>query len=84
MKRMIAGLLLLIGLGTGTMFAEDGWSRRDIRRDETERRIAHDRSERRRDLYVGNYAGARHEKRQIRHAYHDLNRDRRDLYWNRR
>jgi len=52
MKRMIAGVLLLIGLGAGTMFAEDGWrDRRDIRRDEA--RIVHDRRELRRDLYYG-------------------------------
>ncbi len=32
MKRMIAGVLLLIGLGAGTLFAEDGYRReRDIR-----------------------------------------------------
>jgi hypothetical protein len=48
MKRMIAGVLLLIGLGAGTMFAEDGYwrDRRDIRRDEV--RIAHNRRELRR------------------------------------
>ena len=80
MKRMIAGVLLLIGLGAGTMFAEDG--RRDIRRDEA--KVAHDRRELRRDLYHGNYAGARHERRELRHEYRDLNRDRRDLYWERR
>jgi hypothetical protein len=84
MKRMIAGVLLLIGLGAGTMFAEDGhWrERRDIRRDDA--RIAHHRRELRRDLYSGNYAGARHERRELRREYRDLNRDRRDLYWNRR
>ncbi len=83
MKRIIAGVLLLVGLGAGTMFAEDGWrDRRDIRRDEA--RISHDRWERRRDLRYGNYAGARHETREIRRDYHDLNHDRRDLYWDRR
>jgi hypothetical protein len=83
MKRMIAGVLLLIGLGAGTMFAEDGWQdRRDIRHDEA--RIAHDRWERRRDLDYGNYAGARHETREIRREYRGLNRDRRDLRWDRR
>jgi hypothetical protein len=80
MKRMIAGVLLLIGLGAGTMFAEDG--RRDIRRDEA--KVAHDRRELRRDFYHGNYAGARHERRELRHEYRDLNRDRSDLYWERR
>jgi len=35
MKRTIAGVLLVLGLGAGTMFADDGWrDRRDIRRDE--------------------------------------------------
>ncbi len=84
MKRMIAGVLLLIGMGAGTMFAGDGYwrDRRDIRRDEV--RIAHDRRELRRDLYYGNYAGARHEQRELRHEYRDINRDRRDLYWDRR
>jgi hypothetical protein len=83
MKRMIAGILLLIGLGVGTMFAEDGYRReRDIRRDEA--KIAHDRWELRRDLYYGNYAAARHERKELRREYRDLNRDRRDLYWDRR
>ena len=83
MKRMIAGLLLLIGLGAGTMFAEDSYRReRDIRRDEA--KIAHDRWELRRDLYYGNYRAARHERKELRREYRDLNRDRRDLYWDRR
>ena len=83
MKRMIAGVLLLIGLGAGTMFAGDGYRReRDIRRDEA--KIAHDRWELRRDLYYGNYAAARHERKELRREYRDLNRDRRDLYWDRR
>lgn len=78
MKRTIAGVLLLIGLGVGTMFADDGYwrDRRDIRRDEA--RIAHDRRELRRDLDYGNYGAARHERRELRHEYRDLNRDRRD------
>jgi hypothetical protein len=83
MKRMIAGVLLLMGLGAGTMFAEDGWRyRRDIRRGEA--KIAHDRRELRRDLYHGNYAAARHERRELRREYRDMHQDRRDLYWNRR
>jgi hypothetical protein len=83
MKRMIAGVLLLIGMGAGTMFASDGWrDRRDIRRDEV--RIAHERRELRRDRYCGNYAAARDERSELRHEYRDLNRDRRDLYWDRR
>ena len=84
MKRMIGGVLLLIGLGAGTMFAEDGYwrDRRDIGRDEA--RIAHDRRELRRDLYHGKYAAARHERKELRREYRDLNRDRRDLYWDRR
>jgi hypothetical protein len=81
MKRMIAGVLLLIGMGAGTVFANDG-DRRDIHRDES--RIARDRRELRSDLYYGNYAAARHERKQLRHEYRDLNRDRRDLDWNRR
>ena len=83
MKRKIAGVLLLIGLGAGTMFAEDGWhDQRDIRRDEA--KIAHDQREMRRDLYRGNYAAARHERQELRHEYRDVNRDRRDQYWDRR
>jgi len=82
MKRTLAGILLLVGLGTGTVFAEDGWrDRRDIRRDEA--RIAQDRRELRRDLYNGNYRAARHERRELRGEYRDVNRDRRDLYWDR-
>lgn len=76
MKRMIAGVLLLMGLGAGTMFADDGWrDRREIRHDEV--RTARDRHEIRGDLYCGNYGAARHERRALR-------RDRRDLYWDRR
>ena len=90
MKRMIAGVLLLIGLGAGTMFAEDSYRReRDIRRDEA--KIAHDRWELRRDLYYGNYAAARHERKELKREfrdldrdYRDLNRERRDYYWDRR
>jgi hypothetical protein len=84
MKRMIAGVLLLIGLGAGTVVADDGYGRdrRDIRHDGA--RIARDRRDLRRDLYYGNYAAARHERRELRHEYRDLNRDRRDLYWERR
>jgi hypothetical protein len=76
MKRTIAGILFLVALGAGTMFAEDGYGRdrRDIRRDQA--KIAHDRRELRRDLYYGNYAAARHEKRELRGEYRDLNRDR--------
>jgi hypothetical protein len=84
MKRLIAGVLLMVGLGTGTMFASDGYwhDRRDVRRDEV--RIAHDRRELRRDRYYGNYQGARREERALRHEYRDLGRDRRDMYWDRR
>ncbi len=88
MKRMIAGVLLLIGLGAGTVSAESGYwrDRRDIRRDirRDEAKIAHDRWELRRDLYYGNYAGARHERKELRREYRDLNRDSRELYWDRR
>jgi hypothetical protein len=70
MKRTIAGVLLLIGLGAGTMFAEDGWrDRRDIRRDEA--KIARDRRELRRDHDHGNYRTARHERKELRRDYRD-------------
>jgi len=83
MKRTIAGVLLLIGMGAGTTFADDGWrERRDIRHDEV--RIAHDGRELRRDLYYGNYGAARRERRELRREYRDLSRDRRDLYGDRR
>ena len=84
MKRMIAGVLLMIGMGAGTMFASDGYwrDRHDIRRDEG--RIARDHREIRRDVYLGNYAGARQQRRALRYEHRDLNRDRRDLYWDRR
>jgi hypothetical protein len=89
MQRM-TGVLLLIGLGAGTMFADDAYRReRDIRRDEA--KIAHDRWELRRTLYFGDYADAEHEQRELRREYRDLdpdyrdlNRDRRDSYWDRR
>ena len=84
MKRMIAGALLVVAMGAGTMFAEDGYwrDRRDMRRDEA--KIAQDRRELRRDLYYGNYRAARHERRELRREYRDLKRDRRGLYWDRR
>jgi len=84
MKRVIPGVLLVVGLGAGTMFAEDGYwrDRRDIRRDEA--RIAQDQRELRRDFYYGSYWAARNERRELRREYRDLNRDRRDLYWDRR
>jgi hypothetical protein len=83
MKRMIAGVLLLVGLGAGTMFADDGWrGRRDLRHDEA--RVAENRRELRRDLYCGEYGVARHERRELRREYRDVNRDRRDLYGDRR
>jgi hypothetical protein len=80
MKRTIVGVLLVLGLSAGTMVADDGWrGRRDIRNDEA--KIAHDQRELRRDLYYGNYGAARHERRELRHEYRDVNRDRRDSYW---
>jgi len=84
MKRIITGVLIVLALGAGTMFAGDGYwhDRRDIRRDEA--RIARDRRELRHDLYDGNYGAARHERRELRRDYRDLNRNRRDSYWDRR
>jgi hypothetical protein len=80
---MMTGVLLLIGLGAGTMFAEGGYRReRDIRRDEA--KIARDRWELRRALYYGNYATAQHERKELRREYRDLDRDRRDSYGDRR
>ena len=77
MKRAIAGILLLVGIGVAPALAGDG-DRRDTRHDEA--KIAHDRRELRRDLYYGNYAAARHERRELRREYRDLHRDRRELY----
>jgi len=78
MKRTIAGLLLLLGMGSGTLLAQGGYGlRRDIRHDD--RKIAHDRRELRRDLRNGNYAAARHERRELRREYRDLRQDRREL-----
>jgi len=83
MKRTIAGILLVIAMGAGTMFADDYWrDRRDIRRDEA--KIAHERRELRRDLYDRDYRAARHERRKLHREYRDLERDRRDLYWDQR
>lgn len=61
------------------MFAQDGyWRGRDVGRDEA--RIARDRRELRRDLYDGNYRGARRERRELHRDYRDLHHDR---YWGR-
>ena len=83
MKRAIAGILLLVGMGVAPALAwdGDGGLRRDIRHDQA--KIAYDRHELRRDLYNGNYAAARSERREIRRESRDLNRDRRELYWDR-
>jgi hypothetical protein len=84
MKRTVAGILLLLGMSAGTMFAEDGYrnDRRDIRRDEV--RIEHDRRELRRDCYHDNYLAALHERRELQREDRDLNRDRRQRDWDRR
>ena len=80
MKRVIAGILLLVGMGVAPALAFDGdrGVRRDIRRDEA--KIAHDRRELRRDLRNGNYAAARHERRELRREFRDVNRDHRELF----
>lgn len=79
MKRAIAGMLLLVGMAVAPVLAYDGDRalHRDIRRDQA--KIAHDRRELRRDLRRGNYAAARHERRELRRERRDLNRDRREL-----
>jgi len=84
MKRAIAGILLLLGLSVAPALAWDGdhGLRRDIGHDEA--KIARDHRELRRDLYYGNYGGARHERRELRREYRDLTRDRRELDWDRR
>ena len=75
MKRTVAGVLLLLTLGAGSLFADNGYSRRrDIRRDQV--RIARDRRELRRDLYRGDYRAARNERRELRRDYRDLRNDR--------
>jgi len=83
MKRAIAGILLLVGLSVAPALAFDGdrGLRRDIRHDEA--KIAHDRRELRRDLRNGNYAAARHQRRELGREYRDVNRDRRELYHDR-
>ncbi len=81
MKRTIAGVLLLVAMSVAPALAWDGdrGLRRDIRHDDA--RIAHDRRALRHDLYEGNYAAARHERRELRREYRDVNRDRRELGW---
>ncbi|HEX2331412.1 MAG TPA: hypothetical protein VHN74_21990 [Candidatus Angelobacter sp.] len=93
MKTKLFGIVLLGALGTGSLFAQDGWrDRRDLRRDYAERnseirdiqrdrnKIAYDRWELRRDLREGNYRAAERERAEIRGEYRDLNRDYRDVY----
>jgi len=84
MKRAIAGILLLAGMSVAPALAWDGDRElsRDMRHDQA--KIAHDRRELRRDLYYGNHAAARHQRRELRREYRDLNRDRRELDWDRR
>lgn len=79
MKRTIAGVILVLGLGAGTMFADDGRGlRRDIRHDDA--RIAHNQRELRRDLNHGDYYAARHERRELRREYRDVRQDQRELW----
>ena len=82
MKRAIAGILLLVGIGVAPALASDRGLRRDIRHDHA--KIEHDRRELRRDLRNGDYRAARHERRELRREYRDINRDRNELYWDRR
>jgi hypothetical protein len=87
MKRILIAVFLVGIMGLGTAVAEDGWrdrdqNRQDMRYDEAQ--IARDRRELRRDLCEGNFAAARRERAEIRYRYRDLNRDRRNLYWDRR
>jgi hypothetical protein len=85
MKRAIAGMLLLVGLSVAPVFAED--RSRDARRDQD--RFEYARPEVRQDRnqdqyrYNGSYA-ARSERRERQRGFHDVNRDRRELNWDRR
>lgn len=84
MRRAMTGILLLVAMSVAPALAWDGdhGLRRDIGHDEA--KIAHDRRELHRDLYHGNYAAARRERRELRREHRDLNQDRRELYWDRR
>jgi hypothetical protein len=84
MKRAIAGILLLVGMGVAPALAFDGdrGPHRDIRYDNA--RIAHDRREMRRDFNHDNYIAAGHERRELRREYRDVSRDRSELNWDRR
>lgn len=81
MKRMLAGVLLVLAMGVGTLSAADGY-RRDIRRDET--RIAHDRHDLRKDLRHARYGAARFDQRELRRDYRSLREDRHFWYWDHR
>src|ERR1700755_450951 len=79
MKRILAGLMLTVLAGAGSMVAQDGYhhdrdvrhdyyerrqDRRDVRRDE--HKINRDRRDLRHDRYEGNYAAARRDRRDLR------------------
>jgi hypothetical protein len=83
MKRAIAGFLLLIGMAVSPAFAFDGsrGERRDIQNDQA--RFVQDCHEYRRDLDRDHYVAARNENRKLRRHYRDVNRDRRELNWDR-
>jgi hypothetical protein len=84
MKRAIAGILLLVAMSVVPALAFDGdrGLRRDIRHDQAG--IAHGRRELGRDFNHGHYAAARHERQVLHREYRDVNRDRRELNWDRR
>ena len=93
MKLKLWGMVLLATMGTGTLFAQEGWrERRDLRRDYADRnadfrdierdkaKIAHDRWELREALRYGNYRAAAHERAELRREYRDLSADYADVH----
>ena len=92
MRRMLAGLALLVFAGVGSMVAQDGHYYRDnLRKDYADRRsdyrdvrhdknrIDHDRHNLQRDRYERNYAAARYDRHEMHRDYRELRSDRHDV-----
>ena len=88
MKRAIAGFLLLVGMAVAPAFAFDG--NRGMRREgrqEVRQGVRYDDAravQNRHEFRRENYAAARPERFELRRDYRDMNRERRDLNWDRR
>jgi hypothetical protein len=81
MKRVVTGVLLLVGMSVVPALAWDSPHRihRDIRHQES--KIERDRYKLQRDLDRGHYRAARHERHKLDQECRDIHRDGNELGW---